>query len=107
MTTAESLRERQRFRPNEAISTYRDGLSRFAALSSAALRDGGFLAMVVGQPVADSFSSVSVFEMIDDLLAKVSINRVWTTMRRINWHRNHGYARLHEERVAVYVRSRR
>jgi hypothetical protein len=28
---------------------------------------------------------------------------VWSTWRPINWHRNHGYARLKEERIAVYV----
>jgi hypothetical protein len=94
---------RLRFQTDEAIAHYFDGMKEFAALSRAMLRRGGFLATVLGAPVASCFQSADVFGKFDAILAEAGFEQVWHHKRRISWHRNHGYSRLNSERVAVHV----
>jgi len=67
------------------------------------LRKSGFLCTVLGAPVAKAFESVKVFDEFEGILKKQGFSLVWSTFRPVQWHRNHGYAHLKEERVAVHI----
>jgi len=67
------------------------------------LRPGGFLATILGAPVAESFADADIFAKTDAILADQGFSMLWSKMRPIHWHRNHGYARLKEERIAVFA----
>ena len=92
-------------RAEETIGEYRKQLQGFAHLSGELVRPGGFVAVVLGQPVAKSYRDAAVVEWFDGAMASVGFERVWSRERTINWHRNHGYARLREERVSVHIRA--
>jgi HD superfamily phosphohydrolase len=87
------------------ISGYHDGLEAFAKVSAKLLRKGGFLAVVLGQPVSERYRDVPVMTQFDDALKQNGFEPLWHTYRNIHWHRNHGYARLKKERISVHVRS--
>lgn len=101
--TKELGARRLRFQPDAAVSQYFEGLKKFAALSRAMLRSGGFLATVLGAPVASRFQNANVFGQFDGILAEAGFEHVWHHERRISWHRNHGYSRLNTERISVHV----
>lgn len=100
---AEIGARRHRFKQENAIEQYFSGLRKFAELSRKMLRPNGFLATVVGSPVASRFKSVDVFSEFEKILADAGFDQLWQRDRRINWHRNHGYARISQERIAVHV----
>ncbi|OWY71616.1 hypothetical protein B7486_08000 [cyanobacterium TDX16] len=95
---------RSRFRPAAAIEEYLSGMSRFAALAAKLVRKGGFVATVLGEPVSRNFANAGITKSIDRMLAEAGFDRIWQIRRRISWHRNHGYARLKWERIAVHKR---
>ena len=92
-------------RAEETIAEYQKQLQAFARLSSDLVRPGGFVAVVLGQPVAKNYRDAAVVEWFDGSMAGAGFERVWARDRTINWHRNHGYARLRQERVSVHIRS--
>lgn len=94
---------RQRFQRDKALQDYREALDRFAVLSHRMLRTGGFLATVLGHPTASDFSDLDLTFELDLTLTKNGFEKIWETWRPISWHRNHGYARLKNERIAVHV----
>lgn len=95
---------RLRFQSAVAITQYFDAMGKFAKLAAQMIRPGGFLATVLGAPVAERFKDISVLEKFDRGLSQHGFELLWEKERTINWHRNHGYARLKNERVAVHVR---
>jgi hypothetical protein len=86
------------------MAEYYDALDSFAKLSKQAIRKGGFLAIVLGQPVAKQFRSSRVLIRLDEVLEENGFAPLWQTQRVIHWHRNHGYARLKKERISVHVK---
>ena len=66
------------------------------------LRPGGYLAMVLGEPVAKAFDSLKIVERVDALFGAAGFDLIWKCWRPIHWHRNQGYQRLRKERIAVY-----
>jgi hypothetical protein len=94
---------RRRTQPQRAAQAYFESLECFANTASSLLRPGGFLAVVLGAPVAASFANLHVVETVDRQFAKKGFCKLWETKRRIHWHRNHGYQRLRLERLAVYA----
>jgi hypothetical protein len=95
---------RLRFRTKVAVETYFSSLEKFAQSSALLLRSGGFLATVLGNPVAKRFKDVRVLDRIDGIYRAAGFDLLWDHSRRINWHRNQGYQRLLRERVSVHVR---
>jgi hypothetical protein len=93
---------RRRSQPDRALREYLADFSSFAVLASKLVRTGGFLATVLGAPVAASFLDVNILGKTDRILKENGFCMLWSKMRPIHWHRNHGYARLKEERVAVF-----
>jgi hypothetical protein len=100
---AEIGSRRQRFKRDQALQAYREGVDHFANLSHRMLRAGGFLATVLGRPTAADFLDLDLTAELDLALSKTGFEKIWDTWRPISWHRNHGYARLKEERIAVHV----
>jgi hypothetical protein len=100
---AEIGSRRARFRPELAVTKYLQDMDHFAGLARCLLRDGGHLATVMGEPVAEHFREVDVLARVDASLATKGLRLIWKTWRQISWHRNHGYQRLNRERIAVYV----
>lgn len=100
---AEIGSRRQRFQRDRALEAYRVGVRHFAALAKQLLRVGGFLATVVGSPTAADYQDLDLIEEMDSTLKEAGFENIWHTCGPINWHRNHGYARLKQERIAVHV----
>jgi methylase of polypeptide subunit release factors len=100
--TAEIGARRKRFRPEQALSDYLQDMRLFAKAASRIVRPGGFVAMVVGEPQAQAFSKQAVLASIDNLMLEEGFSLVWHTWRSVQWHRNHGYAKIKAERVVVY-----
>lgn len=89
----------------EIIGQYINALSSFASLAGRLVRSGGFVAVVLGEPVAAQFRDAAVTAALDRALEAHGFTPLWSTERPIHWHRNHGYARLKKERVSVHVRT--
>lgn len=83
---------------------YLDSMRVFAKQSYKVLSDQGFLATVVGAPLANAYKDKNILNTIDEIFAEEGLNLFWETKRPINWHRNHGYARLKDERIAIYTK---
>jgi hypothetical protein len=98
-------RLRLRNKPEEVIEQYEKALDAFASISGRLLRKGGFLAVVLGQPVATQFRRANVSLRLEESLLKFGFRPFWQTDRPIHWHRNHGYARLKKERITVHIKA--
>jgi hypothetical protein len=96
-------RRRQRFQSDRALNDYVIAMQRFAKLSASLLRVGGYVATVLGTPTAKKFQEWDATQELDDSLELNGFEKMWEVRRPINWHRNHGYARLTHERIAVHV----
>lgn len=99
---------RMRFRRDgdgSTVGAYMEGLGAFAKLARRVVRRGGFVAVVLGQPVAKKYRDVGVVEHLDVAMEEQGFERIWAVERRISWHRNHGYARLKTERISVHTRA--
>jgi HD superfamily phosphohydrolase len=94
---------RQRSRPEDALERYLKGMKAFVSQCAKLIRPGGYLATILGAPVAKSFKDADVLEKIDRIVSDNGFTLIWDHWRRISWHRNHGYERLKRERIAVYV----
>ncbi len=95
---------RTRFRPEEAKENYFKNLKAFAEVAATIIAPGGFVALVLGAPIAKAFKDVHVFDRVDSYLERSGFEGVWNRWRRIHWHRNHGYQRLSKERISVHMR---
>lgn len=94
---------RSRMQNGIAIKSYYEGMRKFAKQSALLLKKNGFLATVIGAPQATAYKKSKVLEEIDKIFEEEGFELFWETNRPISWHRNHGYARLKEERVAVHI----
>lgn len=94
---------RKRFSPAKALEEYLDDLTRFAQRALSLLRPGGYLAMVMGQSTAKAFRDREIPSETDLILKSAGFNLAWDHWRRIHWHRNFGYQRVRQERIAVFV----
>lgn len=94
---------RLRTKPHAVECSYFQDLERFASLAADLVRPGGFIATVLGQPVATAFKNTDVIRRYDRIMENQGFEKIWDRRRRINWHRNHGYSRLKTERISVHV----
>lgn len=92
-------------RVDNIVSTYISDIAKFGQSSASLLRPGGYLAIVLGTPVATAFVGRQVHDDVDRVLAECGFSQVWNTWRSISWSRNHGYARLKRERLSVHQLS--
>jgi len=97
-------RLRLKKKPEEVIAEYCKGLRSLASLARRVLRTGGFLAIVLGQPVAKQFRNARLLSRLDEALDENGFEPLWQIDRPIHWHRNHGYARLKKERISVHIK---
>lgn len=93
---------RERFRPNEAVERYFDGLGQYLETAGGVLRKGGFLATVLGEPEAEAFKELDVLGRYDELARSVGFERIWSRMRPVRFHRRR-YHTLNRERLSVHV----
>lgn len=96
---------RTRTNPEKAEKEYFKNINKFAQKSSEMLRSGGFLCTVIGVPQAKAFVDRNIMEKIDSIFKNNGFELFWEINRPINWHRNHSYSSLKEERVAVHVKK--
>ena len=96
---------RSRINKERAHLDYLDKMRAFAKNSYNALKDKGFLATVIGAPLAVSYKEKNLLSALDDIFIEEGFEIFWETYRPISWHRNHGYARLKEERIVVYIKK--
>jgi SAM-dependent methyltransferase len=89
-------------RVDSIVSKYISDIAKFAQTAAALLRPGGYLGVVLGAPVATAFEGREVVREVDGVLADYGFTHVWDTWRSISWSRNHGYARLKQERISVH-----
>ncbi len=95
-------RLRLRGLPEDTLERYVEGMTSFLRRSNALLRSGGYLAMVLGAPVARAFSDKDVLGRIDKAASDIGFEPVWSAWRSISWSRNHSYKRLERERISVH-----
>lgn len=101
-----SRRLRLRMGSDERLERYLDQMENFGRMSGKLLRPGGYLAMVIGKPVARAFEDVDILGMVDSRLEFSGFAPVWHTWRSISWSRNHAYAKLKVERISVHQLER-
>lgn len=94
---------RRRSQPEQAYEAYMNSLAVFARNMSELVRDGGYLATVLGAPVAKSYENAEIHQAYDRLLEQHGFKEIWSTWRDIHWHRQHGYSRLKRERISVHM----
>lgn len=87
-----------------ALQDYLTDMRLFARNSTLLLKKHGFLATVIGAPVANAFKDEKILEKLDGIFNEEGLEIFWQTERPIHWHRNHGYARLRTERIAVFTK---
>jgi len=97
-------RLRLRGKQDFVVARYCQSLNLFAALAGRAVRKGGFVAVVLGQPLATQYRDAQVLASLDNALRENGFEALWETDRAIHWHRNFGYARLKKERISVHVK---
>lgn len=100
---AEIGSRRQRNQRERALGSYRTGIRHFATLAKRLLRVGGYLATVYGSPTATDFEGLDLPGEMDTTLQAAGFELIWQTWRPIHWNRNHGYAKLKQERIAVHI----
>ncbi len=93
---------RTRTNPQKAEKEYFKAIDKFAKKSNDMLKQGGFLCTVIGVPQANAFKDREIMKKIDKVFSKNGFELFWSINRPINWHRNHSYSSLKEERVAVH-----
>ncbi len=89
-------------RVDSTVTAYISDITKFAQSAASLLRAGGYLAIVLGTPVATAFEGRQVFDEVDKVLEDSGFKPIWDTWRSISWSRNHGYARLKRERLSVH-----
>ena len=102
---AEIGARRKRFVPQRALDLYTQSIHRIAQLSYSLIRPGGFLAVVMGNPVAKAFSEEDLTAALKSAAVSAGFEPVWKRERKVHWHRNHGYARLRSEEISVFLRT--
>ena len=101
---AEMGARRLRLRKGSAgmVDNYLSDIARFVEASKKFLRPGGYIALVLGAPVARAFQDENVLERVDRTLNEGGLESIWSGWRQISWSRNHSYRKLHRERLSVY-----
>ena len=89
-------------RVDSIVAAYMSDIMKFAQSAALLLRTGGYLAIVLGTPVATAFEGRRVLDDVDKVLADCGFQPIWQAWRSISWSRNHGYARLKQERLSVH-----
>jgi HD superfamily phosphohydrolase len=89
-------------RVDRIVASYIADIAKFAQSAASLLRPSGYLAIVLGTPLAEAFEDRRVLDDVDKVLSDCSFQHVWSTWRSISWSRNHGYARLKHERLSVH-----
>lgn len=89
-------------RIDSIVSAYIADIAKFTQSAASLLRPGGYLAIVLGTPLATAFQGRAVLDDVDEVLASCGFGPVWSAWRSISWSRNHGYARLKRERLSVH-----
>jgi HD superfamily phosphohydrolase len=100
---AEIGSRRSRFATQKALDEYIRDMHLFANSASNVLKPGGFLATVVGQPLAAKYADKEILLQLSQIFSEYGFKEIWSIMRPIYWHRNHGYARLKQEKISVYT----
>ena len=88
---------RRRSSPDAALESYFDSLRSFAKLAAEMIRPGGFLATVLGMPFRGNLKTSPSCKSSTDFLHSTDLGESGKAAGAINWHRNHGYARLKTE----------
>jgi len=96
---------RSRMKNGITLTKYFDDMRKFAKNAFCLLKPQGFLATVIGAPIAEAYKENKMLENLDKIFCEEGFELFWNTSRSINWHRNHGYARLKEERIAVHIKK--
>ncbi len=94
---------RRRSYKGDQLNDYLSSIERFAENMSVLTRDGGFLATILGEPVAKAFEGSKIIQAYDELLSKAGFELIWSRNRNIHWHRHHGYEKIKNERISVHV----
>lgn len=94
---------RARSSPERALQSYYSDMNRFATTVTRLLRPGGMIATVIAEPRAKAFQNKDILSRLDRIWSNRGLRQIWSRWRPILWHRNHGYSRLKQERVAVHV----
>lgn len=96
---------RSRTQKESALDEYIESMRLFARNSARLLKKNGFIATIIGEPLALAYKEKKILDKLDEIFLEEGLELFWSTYRPISWHRNHGYARLKEERIAVHIKK--
>ena len=96
---------RKRFQKINTQQEYYNQMRIFARNCFNLLSSEGFLATVLGAPTANIYRDNNILGTLDQIFFEEGLELFWETTRPINWHRNHGYSRLKDERISVYTKK--
>ncbi|GAB4017849.1 hypothetical protein GCM10028808_50510 [Spirosoma migulaei] len=89
----------------KAKENYLNGMRKFAQQSHKFLKKNGYLATIIGSPLAQKFLDFNVVDEVYAIFEQEGFELLWANSRQIHWHRNHGLAKLKEERIAVHIKK--
>jgi hypothetical protein len=84
------------------LSQYLADMSQFLSVTRQLLVPGGYLAIVLGASQAKAFQDVDIFAELSRIMRVNGFASLWDSWRDISWARNHGYAKLRQERLSVH-----
>jgi HD superfamily phosphohydrolase len=96
---------RSRIGKEKALIDYLHKMRLFARNSNRMLKKDGLMATVIGAPVANLYKAENILSLLDNIFMDEGFELLWADFRPISWHRNHGYARLKNERISVYIKK--
>ena len=96
---------RHRTNAQKAFQEYTDSLSKFAQFCEVGVREGGFVALVMGESESIKFKEKNILGFVDSLMLQHGFSLLWEKWRPISWHRNHGYERVKTEKLTVFVKK--
>ncbi|OON70290.1 hypothetical protein B0919_06045 [Hymenobacter sp. CRA2] len=96
---------RRRNNPVKAKQSYLRDMRAFARNSKALIKPGGYLATVIGSPLAQTWAESNIVDEVYQIFEEEGFQLMWSHTRQIQWHRNHGLAKLKAERIAVHINT--
>ncbi len=94
---------RSRNQIENVLTNYFSDIRSFIQNMKLLLRKDGYMACVIGEPVAESFKNKLILSQIDKIFNEEGFELIWQKERPINWHRNHGITSLESERISVHI----
>ncbi|MEQ9310741.1 MAG: DNA methyltransferase [Balneolaceae bacterium] len=93
---------RKRTNPQKAKLDYFKDMAKIAHVSNKLLKDGGYIAMVIGEPVANAFKEEKILDEVEQVFEANQLTKIWENWRALSWHRNFSYKKINKEKLILF-----